>query len=148
MKILTLVLSSVLVIAVSASAIASKHKSGKNRCTEERVAKWISRIDTDKDGRISGKEIDAMRTRSNDRADKDGDGELSLEEYQTRRGRQPKEGAEKRFALIDADKSGKISSAENAAYRKNQTKKMDTDKDGFITVQEMVASCTPKQPKE
>jgi len=148
MKTPALVLSSILVIAISGTAIASQHESGKNRCTEERMTNWIARTDTDKDGKLSSTEIDGMRVRSIDRADKDGDGGLNLEEYKTA-GRKPKgPGAEKQFAMIDADKNGKISPEENAAYNRNKTKMLDTDKDGFVSVQEMVASCTPKPPKE
>ena len=150
MKIPTLVLSSVLMLAVSGAAIAAEQekKGTRNRCAEEWMTKRISRMDTDKDGKVSDAEIAAMQVRSIDRSDKNDDGVLDLEEYKTA-GRRPRpEGAEKRFAAIDADKSGTISPAENEAYQRNQMKGNDTDKDGFVTVQELVANCTPRPPKE
>jgi Ca2+-binding EF-hand superfamily protein len=47
--------------------------------------------------------------------------------------------ADKGFAMMDANKDGKISAAEHAAGAKAMFEKMDVDKDGKVTAAEMEA---------
>jgi Ca2+-binding EF-hand superfamily protein len=47
---------------------------------------------------------------------------------------------DKEFAMMDADKDGKVSAAEHAAGAKAMFEKMDSDKDGKVTAAEMTAA--------
>jgi Ca2+-binding EF-hand superfamily protein len=51
----------------------------------------------------------------------------------------PADETDKGFAMMDADKDGKISAAEHAAGAKAMFEKMDVDKDGKVTAAEMTA---------
>ena len=44
---------------------------------------------------------------------------------------------DKEFAMMDTNHDGKISAAEHAAGAKAMFEKMDANKDGFVTLQEM-----------
>ncbi|MBS1121078.1 MAG: hypothetical protein H6Q90_3306 [Deltaproteobacteria bacterium] len=68
--------------------------------------------------------------------DKDGDGSISAEERATIR----QQRAETMYARLDADGDGKVTAAELAAspIRRIDLSRADTNKDGVITVEELV----------
>jgi Ca2+-binding EF-hand superfamily protein len=51
-----------------------------------------------------------------------------------------KGGVDKEFAIMDADKDGKVSAAEHAAGARAMFEKMDANKDGKVTADEMAAA--------
>lgn len=74
-----------------------------------REERRLSRVDHDKDGRVSRDEFLAMRRRNFDKLDANHDGALSFEEYATK--------AVERFAVADKDKTRILSPAEFATTR-------------------------------
>jgi Ca2+-binding EF-hand superfamily protein len=54
--------------------------------------------------------------------------------------RTPAGATDKEFAMMDANKDGKISAAEHAAGARAMFEKMDADKDGKVTAVEMAAA--------
>ena len=55
-------------------------------------------------------------------------------------GGKPAVAPDKEFAMMDANKDGKVSAAEHAAGAKAMFEKMDADKDGKVTEAEMTAA--------
>ncbi|MCR9072988.1 MAG: calcium-binding protein [Alphaproteobacteria bacterium] len=112
----------------------------------EHMERRFQEIDTDKDGKITGAEIDAFRAARFAAADANGDGKLSVEEMQAARSEQRKERFGRMIARLDKDGDGQLSAAE-MPKRGDRLMKLDKDGDGAVSLEEMKAAKGRHGPK-
>lgn len=122
----------------------------------QRIDGNFAAIDANKDGFTDKAEIEAaenkaianrksnqikQREAAFQRLDKDKNGSLSLQEFNSEASAQqlPKANAAPRLARLDTNKDGKISAAENRAPAAAQFDRLDTNKDGTLSAQEQQA---------
>jgi Ca2+-binding EF-hand superfamily protein len=110
--------------------------------------------DTDGDGVVTREEFDRQRDEAFKRTDTNGDGRIDADEYllefEDRLDRQiakTREAANKqsavRFKALDTDEDGRISPAEYAASGKRMFDRLDTNKDGVVSLDD-----PPPPPRE
>ena len=103
-------------------------------------------IDADKDGKITPAEIEAHRTAEITAADTDGDGFLNAEELAALQVKQMSarggQMAERMLTRLDSDKDGKLSLAEMQARRPadRMFDRLDADNDGALSEAEIAAA--------
>jgi Ca2+-binding EF-hand superfamily protein len=122
----------------------------------QRVDSVFAAVDTNKDGFTDRAEIEAVETkaiaarRANiikqreatfRRLDKNGNGSLSLQEFNAEASAQqmPKANATPRLTRLDTNKDGKVSAAESRAPATSRFNQLDTNKDNILSVQEQQA---------
>jgi hypothetical protein len=98
-----------LVASSGASASDDAMPEPPTASDKTREQKRLSRIDHDKDGKVSRDEFLAARRRNFAKLDKDGDGKLSFDEYAAK--------AIERFNDADKDKTGSLNAAEFATTK-------------------------------
>ncbi len=115
---------------------------------QSRVERLMARFDTNRDGRITRKEVQSQRKAQFGKMDANGNGLVSLEEIKAfaeqnapKDGRQQRRNRrgnrlEYRFARIDTNEDGQISLEEFTA-KLRLFKKFDANKDGVITREEL-----------
>jgi Ca2+-binding EF-hand superfamily protein len=129
---------------------------------EQRVARMVKRLDTDKDGKVSKSEMEAAMNATVTVVDADKDGFLSKQEVDAGKdalkayrqkvkaepnanlakpGQLPR-GLIKHFDKIDANKDGKLSKEELDTVADRMFQRRDANKDGFITADEFLATKT------
>ncbi len=113
--------------------LAQYEKLWSDRMMERRV-RAFQRYDINGDGKISLEEFQRPMARMASRMSKSDDGIIDLDKM-GRRGPFMKE----RLGAIDTDKDGKITRAEIDAARKGQFEKYDTNKDGALSADEFEA---------
>lgn len=117
-----------------------------------RVDKTFGAVDTNKDGYSDRAEIEAAETRllaarkgqmlkqreaAFRQLDKDKNGSLSLQEYNSAAASQtPKADATARLNQLDKNKDGRISMIESRAPAEAQFTRLDVNKDGILSVEE------------
>jgi Ca2+-binding EF-hand superfamily protein len=79
-------------------------------------------------------------------ADRNKDGKLDAEELKNARGQVIKERIEFLFKELDADGDGRISKAEARGAIRQNFDQIDTNKDGFISREELLKAATEKRP--
>lgn len=94
--------------------------------------------DTDNDGRLSQEEIDQGRASQLKKFDKDGDGALSLAEYEALWLDAMHEQMVDRFQDHDANGDGKVTAEEFGERFAGMVKFMDTNDDGVLDQQDML----------
>jgi len=141
----------VLAAAIAAPALAAPHEGSA----------FIHDYDTDKDGKVSRAEFDAVRVQRYKATDANHDGWVSedeyVSEYQGRlekqlaasddpedrkteeRQRQMRQ-AHVRFGVLDKDKDGKMTQAEYDASGARAFAEQDDDKDGTVTAADATAT--------
>lgn len=152
---LILVSSSAPALAQAASAPAASRPVTRAAFLQ-RIDSNFAAIDSNKDGFTDKAEIEAAETRAManrkssqikqreaafQRLDKDRNGSLSLQEFNSEASAQqvPKANAAPRLARLDTNKDGKISAAENRAPAVARFDRLDTNKDGTLSAQEQQA---------
>jgi Ca2+-binding EF-hand superfamily protein len=103
----------------------------------ERADKMFDRFDTDKDGKVTQAEVDAVRAQDIKKFDANGDGVLQLDEYQNLWLEHMRSRMVDSFQRLDDDGDGKVTDAEMKAPMARMTRFMDRDGDGSVTREEM-----------
>ncbi len=129
----------------------SKHHMGRGfgPRAERMVDRMFERADTNDDGVISAEEIVAVQAERFKRIDRDGNGEVTLQEIadmqdaarQARRDMRASRGISRvgGFVEADADNNGSISAAEFAAIPHPRLERLDANDDGDISREEVEA---------
>ena len=123
-------------------------KAGRDARMKERADQRFAALDTDKNGQISRAEFDAGRGQGRERfAERRGGGEHDARHGGHHRGDRMgghRWGGGDRggnwFAMMDANKDGKVTLAEATANRLAWFDKVDTNKDGTVTSDERRAA--------
>ena len=101
----------------------------------------MSKADTNGDGVISQEEFQAKRAENHAMFDTDGTPGLSLEEFLAMQEHRNKERREMRakfmFNHLDANNDGVVDDAEHAAKADKMFGKLDADGDGTVSMEEM-----------
>lgn len=106
-------------------------------------AEMLRKLDADGDQRISRTEFEAGYTEKFDEADTNRDGSLSVSEMEAKKAR--KDGTNKglhardKMAKKDMNADNRVSQEEFAQAKRNKFEKMDANKDGYLTAQEIDA---------
>lgn len=97
----------------------------------------LETFDTDRDGKLTQAEIDAARTARFAEFDKDGDGKLSLEEYQLLWVEAMRPQMVRQFQRHDRDGDGAVTQAEFLERYRLLVYRLDANGDGVITREEL-----------
>lgn len=103
------------------------------------IADAAPRGDANGDGRLSLTEFQTMSQKRFARADKDGDGKVSLEEWTARSKAKANKDPSKQFSRLDANKDGQLDMTEIEALVKRRFASLDKNSDGAITPEERPA---------
>jgi Ca2+-binding EF-hand superfamily protein len=114
----------------------------------ESAMRWFDGIDNDGDGAITVEEIVRIEGKQARRMDSDGDGRLSLREFNfgipadredliARRTR--------RFGIMDADLDGFVTESESTAFAERVIAEADQNGDGRVTRAEFEAAVSPPE---
>lgn len=131
-----LALGSIAASALLASAAMAQSKGDQ----------YFTKMDTDKDGKVSAAEHAAAAKARFDKMDKNHDGKIVIAD-ELKEPTKPSRGlatAQGEMAMdylksMDTNGDGVISAEEHAAAAKARFEKMDTNKDGFLSKEEMAA---------
>lgn len=104
------------------------------------IEQQFTLADKDRDGKVTQAEIDALRAEHFQAADTNGDGSIDQTEMQAWGTKMRSEHMKKFFATLDKDGDGKLSKSEVPARLAGRFDSVDTNKDGFITVEEQAAA--------
>lgn len=116
-------------------------------------AEKFDMMDTDQDGKISAAEHEAGSQQMFSEIDKNSDGRITAEEMtakmndKKKAGKTPHKSVAEKLAKADANADKVVTSAEHKASAQNMFNKMDTNKDGFLTAEEMQAGYDKKMRK-
>ena len=96
-------------------------------------------VDTNRDGKIDAAEIEAERAARFAAVDRNKDGTIDQAEFEQMVEQRRQQAIQARFQRSDADKSGTLSAAEFDKRSADMLTRLDTDKDGAISLEEMRA---------
>ncbi len=120
------VVSGIILLGGSMSAAAQGTKPDK-----------FSKMDTNRDGRLTQSEISAAYTSRFYRIDTNRDGYISISEMraheEAKRAARRERRLQRKMKRLDTDGNGVISRSEYDARPKSRLQRMDTNRDGFIT---------------
>jgi Ca2+-binding EF-hand superfamily protein len=105
----------------------------------ERIRSFADRYDTDKDGKITQAEIDASRAELFKKNDTNGDGKLSLEEYQNLWLAEKHRKMVRSFQKLDVDGAGAITLDAYNARMGHMVEMLDQNNDGALSRDDMKA---------
>jgi Ca2+-binding EF-hand superfamily protein len=131
-------------LAVLAGAFLASHAMARNPAAGS--DKEFSMMDTNKDGKISAAEHAAGSRSMFQKMDADKDGKVTAAEmsaaHKAITGHAPKKtdmSAADKIKVVDSDGDGILTADEHAKASESMFAKMDIDKDGFLSKQEMAA---------
>jgi Ca2+-binding EF-hand superfamily protein len=131
--------NSIYALALAALAASLPYGAAAQDAAAARGEALFVRIDADKSGEISLSEFVAAGNPRVKSADKDNDGKASLEELTaTFKAANAGERAGQFMKRFDTDKDGAVALAEVDAWRTTRYAKLDADKDGKLTKDEML----------
>ena len=104
-------------------------RSGRGKI---RLQRALDRFDLDKDGSITQAEVDQFRTDRLNAFDKDGDGTLSLDEYEALWLDAMKKRMVRTFQRHDTDGDGKVTAEEFAERTRHMVLRRDRNDDGVL----------------
>lgn len=113
--------------------------------------KLLERFDVNKDGSLTQDEVQSVQSGFFTAADTNGDGFLTIEEFEAARAQERETHLTEKFAELDSNGDGGIAADEltNAAgpdrHLSRHFAKVDTNGDGSITLEEMRASMQAKE---
>lgn len=145
-------------ILCAAAALAALGAAGQAAAASHNRDTFIREQDVDGDGRVSKEDMAAGREKEFKRQDANGDGGISRDEYvadfkarleaklpslpadkrEEQRVREMRQ-VEVRFGVLDTDKNGQISAPEYAYSGWMMFAHHDTNKDGFVSKDDVVA---------
>jgi len=120
--------------ALSLTATAGGHGG---RGGGERGKEFVAKIDTDGNGALSKVEIDTFNLARAQEFDLNKDGSVTAEEMRTFREQQRAKRAAERMARMDTNKDGKVSVQEIADSHGEWLARMDADGNGEVSAEEM-----------
>lgn len=147
--------AAVLLVGTGAAFAETKAPSGDGKAPHE---KFMSEIDTDKDGSVSAAKSDAQAAKKFEEFDANKDGSVSLDEMdkhheaekakrEAARAEREAEMKKKYQSKVDPDGDGKITKEEFLKNAKERHAKMDANGDGKVTKDEMKKGHGKRGPK-
>lgn len=115
------------------AAHSAPHGGGKG----ERGAKFFEQYDANNDRAVSAQELQSGRDAKLERFDADGDGKLTLKEYEALWLERMRERMVDSFQRLDADGDAQVTATEFARPGDRRFMWMDRDNDGQVTMEEM-----------
>jgi hypothetical protein len=97
----------------------------------------IESFDTNKDGKVTQAEIDADREQRLKRFDRDGNGELDLEEYQALWADAMRQAMVRQFQANDRDGNGRVTVIEFQERYTDVVRNLDRNNDSALTADEL-----------
>lgn len=109
---------------------------------------WFADVDNDRNGAITADEIVTIEARQAHRMDSDGDGRLTLEEFNF--GVPPDrqdtiQRRTRRFGIMDADFDRYVTKDESVTFAERVIAEADQDGDGRVTQAEFEAGVAPQE---
>jgi Ca2+-binding EF-hand superfamily protein len=106
---------------------------------DERMARFMERVDANGDGAISRDEARVFRAERFGRLDANGDGKVTMAEMEDAARARVAERVAKRFEMLDANGDGSVDRAEFDARADRRFDRWDENGDGVVTEEEIRA---------
>ena len=143
MKLRIIAIAAAAAVALPGLALAEANTPAK----DPRIDLIFSRLDTNKDGKITAEEIAKIRGGLFKAADKNGDGSLDSIEIAANAKTRMERRLAARFAAFDKNKNGKLTLDEMPGRRKYRMWRMDANVDGAVTIGEMKKHAEKRLPR-
>ncbi len=133
----------VLLLLVSCS-LSYSQRAERDENKKESLLEAFNKRDKNEDGKLDKSELIGVVSNNFEKVDADGDGFLSIEEFEAaRKLKENKKGDRRRpnpveaFKMLDTNKDEKISKEEAKGPLAEHFDRIDSNDDGFITVDEL-----------
>lgn len=113
----------------------------------ESALRWYDAVDTDHDGMIDAEEMERVRAKRFPRYDGDGDGYVTLDEFNFALPEDlsdERERRARRFAVMDTDDDDQLTLEEYLAFGRRVMEAADPNRDGIVTRQEFADTVAPR----
>ncbi len=130
----TLTLAGITLLALPAAAYAQDRHHGRDH--GRGMGDLMATYDTNQDGQITQEEVDTFRSTRLAEFDADGDGALSLDEYQALWLDAYRERMVDNFQRHDDDGDGLVTAEEFGEDQADMVARMDSNDDGVLTTQD------------
>ncbi len=113
----------------------------------ESALRWYDAVDTDKSQTVDAAEMSRVRDRWFPRYDGDGDGYVTLDEFNFSvpvEMEDERERRSRRFSVMDLDGDGRLSRDEHLAFGDRVMQAADLNGDGVVTRQEFADTVAPQ----
>lgn len=134
-------------LLVSLALLAGIAPAAAGPADRESALRWFDGVDTDHDQVIGPEEMHRVRAKRFDRYDGNGDGKITLDEFNFSVPRDLEDEIERRsrrFAVMDLDGDGRLTREEYLEFGNRVLKAADRDGDGRITREEFAESVAPR----
>jgi len=133
----------VLLLLVSCS-LSYSQRAEKDENKKESLLEAFNKRDKNEDGKLDKSELIGVVSNNFEKVDADGDGFLSIEEFEAARklkenkkGDRRRPNPEEAFKMLDTNQDEKISKEEAKGPLAEHFDRIDSNDDGFITVDEL-----------